>query len=232
MEERKTFTVAYENAKHGGLYYSFLVFFVVAASLVFSLVVMAAGGQDGAEEITSAVWYKYISYSLSGLIAIILSSVFCRFTEKNLKQECGLISCDKKYYLYALLLFVGMTFGLSGLNGYFTQFLVDNFGYKYNAIQLPEGNLGYYALTVVTVCVLPAIAEETAFRGICVNSLRGAGKWGVALLNGFIFSLFHMSPAQTPYQFAVGFSFALLALSSRSVLPTVSVHFLNNFLIV
>ncbi len=227
-EDLKAFAVARENAKYGGLFYSVLVFFVIAITLLFSVLSSVVGGK----EVTTAVWHKYVSYSLSGLVGILVSVLFCKILGKNFKDESGLSFCEKKYYIFAILLFLGMTFGLSGLNGYFTQFLVDNFGYKYNEIDLPKGNIGFFALTVLTVCILPAVAEEISFRGICVNSLRGAGKWGIAILNGFIFAVFHMSPAQTPYQFAVGFSFALLAISSRSVFPTVLIHFLNNLLIV
>ena len=41
-----------------------------------------------------------------------------------------------------------------------------------------------------------------------------------------------MNPAQTPYQFALGFCYTLLALKSGSVFPTVIAHFLNNLIIV
>ena len=41
-----------------------------------------------------------------------------------------------------------------------------------------------------------------------------------------------MNPAQTPYQFAVGFAFSLLAIKSGSILPSAVAHFLNNLAVV
>ena len=52
------------------------------------------------------------------------------------------------------------------------------------------------------------------------------------LLCGALFSLFHQNPAQTPYQFLCGVAYALVALKSGSVLPTIVAHFFNNALII
>ena len=46
-----------------------------------------------------------------------------------------------------------------------------------------------------------------------------------------MFSLFHVNPAQTVYQFACGVCFALVAIRSGSALPTMVSHFLNNALV-
>ena len=71
-----------------------------------------------------------------------------------------------------------------------------------------------------------------AFRGALLSGLNGVSPIYSALITGFMFSLFHMNPAQTPYQFVVGFVFALLSIDSGSIFPSASAHFLNNFIIV
>ena len=124
-----------------------------------------------------------------------------------------------------------MMFGLSGLNGYFITFL-EKFGYKYQDVVFPKLSVFNYIAVVITVCVIPAFTEEIAFRGIILGGIKTGGKIGSAIVVGFIFAIYHASPAQTVYQFAVGFLFSLLAFESGSVLPTVAVHFLNNFIIV
>ena len=52
------------------------------------------------------------------------------------------------------------------------------------------------------------------------------------LVVGFCFSLFHSSPEQTVYQIIVGCAFAFIAVRSRSIMPSVVMHFINNAIIV
>jgi membrane protease YdiL (CAAX protease family) len=81
---------------------------------------------------------------------------------------------------------------------------------------------------MLVVAVLPAIFEELLFRGVLLQGLKGFPVWLAALICGGLFSLFHQNPAQTLYQFFCGVAFALLALRSGSILPTVVAHFCNN----
>ena len=78
------------------------------------------------------------------------------------------------------------------------------------------------------VALLPAVFEEILFRGVLLQGLESFGKAGSVLLCGALFALYHQNPAQTVYQFCCGAAFALVALKSGSVLPTVLSHFLNN----
>ena len=67
--------------------------------------------------------------------------------------------------------------------------------------------------------LLQSIKEET-------------GHLNAVLLCGMCFALFHASALQTIYQFVCGCAFALLAIRSRSVLPGMLAHFLNNATII
>ena len=83
----------------------------------------------------------------------------------------------------------------------------------------------------LVVAVLPALLEETIFRGVLLNGLKDFGNVGAVLLCGAVFSLYHQNPAQTIYQFCCGCAYALLALKAGSILPTILSHFINNALI-
>ena len=60
---------------------------------------------------------------------------------------------------------------------------------------------------------------------------RGGEHIRAVLICGALFSLYHQNPAQTIYQFCCGAAFALVAMRSGSVLPTVLAHFVNNAVI-
>ena len=175
--------------------------------------------------------YIYTSYILGGAAICAVSYFFCRHYGYDFKEEISFKKAGGVHYIYAALLLFSMIFGLSGLNGYFVAFL-EKFGYKYTEITLPEFSAFNYAAVIFTVCIIPAVTEEIAFRGVILSGIKGGGKIGSAIVVGFVFAVYHASPAQTIYQFAVGFLFSLLAFESGSVLPTVIVHFLNNFIII
>lgn len=230
----KALVAAKENASKSGLLYTFFAFFLVAAFVAATLIVMLiAGGSE--KEVTSAVTntdlYKFIAYSLSGAVAITVITISASTRKIAFKEFCGVKFPEKKYYLRAVLLFAGMMFGLSGINGYFIKFLIEHAGYNYTEPTLPTLTPINYILTVITVCIVPAVCEEFFFRGALLWGLKGGGKYSVALLNGLLFAAYHINPAQTLYQFAVGVTFTLLALDSGSSLLTAAIHFLNNFLV-
>ena len=132
----------------------------------------------------------------------------------------------------ALFMQLGLLFSLGELNTLFIGWL-EKLGYTSSESPLPPLEGGWLALSLFVVALLPAIFEETLFRGILARNMHGAGwgTWVTILVSGAMFSLFHGRPEQTVYQFLCGCCFALIAVRSGSVLPTVLSHFLNNALI-
>lgn len=229
MNNNKKIKPKFTIVGFGSAYFSVAVVSILLASVIFSFIFIVSGVSNDA--VLDKNWYKYLSYVLTPT-AVSLSLVL--FTETNgerLTEVCRVNKTSVKYYLYALLLTAATFFGLSGLNGYFIRFL-QKFGYKYPEQSLPTFSAVNIILTVLTVCVIPAVTEEAFFRGVLTRSLEGANTVIACLTGGLYFSLFHMNPAQTPYQFVLGFCYTLLAVKSGSVFPTVIAHFLNNLIIV
>ena len=229
MNNNKKIKPKFTIVGFGSAYFSVAVVSILLASVIFSFIFIVSGVLNDA--VSDKNWYKYLSYVLTPT-AVSLSLVL--FTETNgecLTEVCRVNKTNVKYYLYAFLLTAATFFGLSGLNGYFIRFL-QKFGYKYPEQSLPTFSAVNIILTVLTVCVIPAVTEEAFFRGVLTRSLEGANTVIACLTGGLYFSLFHMNPAQTPYQFVLGFCYTLLAVKSGSVFPTVIAHFLNNLIIV
>lgn len=210
-------TLLNSPAKKGGIYFSCLIVAIIAASLAFSYV-KPTGDIN-------------LAYLASPVAILLVTLAFLSLDKGEKKSASGLALPKRRFWLYALLALAAMFFGLSGLNGYFISFL-EIFGYKPSVVELPPLTPLNALYVGFAVCLLPAVSEEIAFRGIMVNSLGGACKLWVSLLLGALFSLYHLNPAQTLYQFAVGFIFTLLAVTSQSVLPAMVLHFINNLLIV
>ena len=83
---------------------------------------------------------------------------------------------------------------------------------------------------VLSIALLAPILEELLFRGAIQGRLQEAGlhPWHAILISSFIFGVVHMNPAQIPFAFLLGAMFGWLYYRTRSLLPGIIGHVLNN----
>ena len=206
IDEKRRMTAA-----DSGAYFSVVATSVIIVNLlVSSLFIAIFGENDGNNAFYKSDAYSYLSFSLGSIILCAVTAVYLGVAKIDRKSALKLNKATPKYYLFALLALFACVTGLSRLNETFINFLIKHVGYKPVETVLPSLTPLNYCLTVLCVCVLPAAFEEFAFRGALLGGVDGV----------------------TPYQFVVGFTFALLALSSGSVFPSCAAHFLNNFIII
>lgn len=212
----------------GGIAYSASVIVFLVVSLLASLLIFALRLDSGTDA------YVYISY-LASPIAIGASVLTVLKVRKVKFKEVFPVKCKPKYYLIGILLIFGLLFSLSWVNNVAVAFFNALFGYepKTSESYFPDMTGGMIVPALLVIAVMPALFEELLFRGVLLNCCeKGMGSVRAVLVVGFCFSLFHASPEQTVYQFLAGCAFALIAVRSRSILPSVMMHFINNALIV
>lgn len=89
------------------------------------------------------------------------------------------------------------------------------------------------ASMIIFAAVLPAFCEEVIFRGAVAGSIEcNKNKLASLAIAGALFSVFHMNPAQTVHQFALGALLALMYFRSGSLWTTVIIHFFNNMFVI
>lgn len=82
---------------------------------------------------------------------------------------------------------------------------------------------------LVSVVLLPAICEESLFRGFILSGLDGgARRIGSAVVCGILFGLLHLEPVQIPFTAAVGFGLSWMALETGSIAIPVFMHAFHN----
>lgn len=90
---------------------------------------------------------------------------------------------------------------------------------------------GHWIFGIIVMCVLAPIGEELIFRGVLLSGLRGkVPALGAAALSGLAFSLMHMNPEQTVYQFLLGFACAWAAINGRSLYVPIIIHAVSNLI--
>ncbi len=175
--------------------------------------------------------YRYVTYLLPQLTFAGLALFFFRKNRQRLPVCTVYRPCKWYYFLIAIALSFGLM-ALSELNGLFIG-LLGKVGFKEPEPTIPTTAGWYLIPALLVIGVLPALFEETIFRGIQLGSMRESGYGTAAAIfaSGALFALFHGNPTQTVYQFICGVCYALLAVRSGSILPTMLAHFANNAVI-
>ncbi len=83
-------------------------------------------------------------------------------------------------------------------------------------------------ISYLTVAVIPAFAEEFAFRGIVMGILRRHSDALALIVSAAIFGIMHGNIIQIPFAFCGGLVFGFMVIKTNSLLPGILIHFLNN----
>ncbi|MBN1398822.1 MAG: CPBP family intramembrane metalloprotease [Bacteroidetes bacterium] len=85
---------------------------------------------------------------------------------------------------------------------------------------------------VVVVCITPALCEEAFFRGYFQRTLERTAGIKSIFIAGIVFGLFHMQPLNLISLSLLGCIFGYFFYRSKSLVPVIAAHFINNFIAV
>ncbi len=209
------------NSKEGrsGASFSLFVFLYLIFSIIFSAICMGSGASENAR-----VFLSFLCYAPAVLVAIALK-------KKNGDKEFRLFrKTSLIFYLLALLLSLGMLLGFGFVNLLFSELLA-KLNVNVSSVLLDLTSPLNYFIYLVALAFAPALFEECFFRGVLLEELKG-DIIVASLLSALCFSLYHLSLAQLIYQFIYGFFLSTLAVKSKSIIPSIIAHFLNNFMVI
>lgn len=111
---------------------------------------------------------------------------------------------------------------------YFKQ-MEENYSRQVEAITSIK-NFGDYIISLFMIALLPAVFEETFFRGGMQNLLTRSSKnpWLAILVTSFVFSIIHLSYYGFLARVCLGIVLGLLYYYSGSLWLSITAHFFNN----
>ncbi len=86
-----------------------------------------------------------------------------------------------------------------------------------------------FIMSVICTAILPALVEELAFRGLVLGALKKHGDMFAVIASAFLFGMLHGNFVQIPFAFIVGLVLGLVRVKTDSMLPSILIHFSNNF---
>jgi membrane protease YdiL (CAAX protease family) len=90
-----------------------------------------------------------------------------------------------------------------------------------------------YTTAIIIICVIPGIFEEIGFRGILQSQLMKAVSVKKAIyISAFLFALVHFNILHLPYLFLLGILLGWVNWKTKSLYPSILIHFLHNFFVI
>lgn len=134
--------------------------------------------------------------------------------------------------LYCVIIGLGVSIVISYISTFFSSiisFLGAESIYQ-QEINVEEFSIAMFFVTVFASCMLPAFCEEFLHRGMILNTYSKYGVTFAIVISSVLFGLLHMNIFQCFYAFIVGLFFAYICVYTKSIIPSMIMHFMNNFL--
>ena len=193
-------------------WYITLIFFAVTIAIAGILALLIEGSKD---------LTLFLGYTLPFVIIVVMALLFqkhdfeAKFTVLFRKFDIQIVPF--------LLLFV---LGFGYANDYITSLIPMPDFMK----QLFEQMLSFSIWGFILVCIAAPLFEEILCRGIFLRSfLENYSARKAILWSAIIFAVLHMNPWQAIPAFVIGYFMGWLFYRTKSLLPSIVVHFLNNF---
>lgn len=172
--------------------------------------------------LNTAVGYLICAITLD--LGMILCFWFCKR-----KYEFKTLSKPKanKIFIYALIGAVSF-FSLYPIVNCIDSMLV-SWGLELSTIPY-NLTMSNYFISLISLCLFPAVCEELLFRGLIMQGFRRYGKWIAIIISSVMFSLFHMSIFQTIYPLLFGLFLGGIMYREENILYSITAHAINNFL--
>ncbi len=198
--------------------YLLIVVFLLQTGLGLSL------RQIGATEYTHIMATQLIALLLPAALYLLL---FQKPTSHGHGRGCTVLNA-----CFAVILMVCVSILNQYINAPVLQ-LLTAMGLESNASNqtLQAAETGFeFGLSVVFLCLVPAIVEELLFRGIVLSEYTLAYGYRRAIaLTAVVYAIMHFELTAFVPQVIIGLLTAYLVYQTKSLLPGIIAHFTNNF---
>ena len=219
--------------KKSKLFYASLIYLICACSLV--LLYILSDVLDFSFMSTIAFDIIFAVILQVGVLFILPLLLFKTFTKQTFKQTFKEFKYTKISFLSiicAIVIGLGCYFLNLAIASFFSS-IIQLFGYE-SAPTFASGETTNSALgliiNLILVAVLPAICEENLHRGMLLSGYATMGIKKAVILSSLMFGLLHLNVNQFFYTTILGFLIAMTVVISKSIVPGIIIHFINNAL--
>lgn len=193
-------------------WYITLIFFAVTIAIAGILNLLIKGSKD---------LTLFLGYTLPFVIIVVMALLFQKH-DFEAKFTALFRKFDIQIVPFLLLFVLGF--------GYASDYITSLIPMPDFMKQLFEQMLSFSIWGFILVCIAAPLLEEILCRGIFLRSfLENYSARKAILWSAIIFAVLHMNPWQAIPAFVIGYFMGWLFYRTKSLLPSIVVHFLNNF---
>lgn len=214
------------NKTSSGLGFFVFAYFasMFALSYVFVLISLLATSFKSFD----AVAMFYIEIFISVFSAFVPGLFYFLFSRRSMSDTIKTSYVPQKE-LWEIV-FVGMAVAMVANTA--SNMIQTNFSFfgLQNTLNMTEkaNNPLEIVLYIISTAIVPAFAEEFAFRGILMGTLRKFGDAFAIITSAIVFGAMHGNIVQIPFAFILGLVFAYVDCKTNSIIPSIIIHFINN----
>lgn len=162
-----------------------------------------------------------------GVIPLLLSKFWVK--EDIVKGYCLRVKLPPAIYALTVLLGFLLSYVTRGVSLLWQNMLI-LLGFTHiNSAGTIYSDFGVFVMELMTTAMLPAMFEELTDRGLLLQVFKGVEDEKLKMvLIGALFGLAHQNVMQTGYAFIGGMLFAFVAIKTKSIIPGMIMHFMNN----
>lgn len=211
------------NIFQSGSLFIFAMLSMTVLQTILSLALTSVTASFGGMPVINWVIYFANQIAIIGTVV-----VFLKVSNADFKRNTRVLNKVNIWQLLLTPLIAAATIvAFLPLSNMFSE-LLKILGFK-GGISVPlSGEALPFALSIVFICIMPALGEELLLRGAVLTGLRTKSPFFAVLISSLLFSLMHANAYQTVYQFFFGIVLALVCIMSKSLIPSIIIHFLNN----
>ena len=211
------------------LFWSNLCYFIILTLFVVLRIVSSAGLLDFAGEWQDKLFTIIVQILILFAVPMLIyrfaykqktKDIFRSFGFRKTSGKVLLCSVGMGFVAFLLIIFVSTFFSV------FIQMLGYQPYVQYGTST--EVSFWTFLLDLVFIAMLPGMFEEFSHRGMLMSGFSKLGSFRAVLLSGLLFGLMHLNITQFFYAFVVGMLLASVALVTKSIWPSVIIHFINN----
>lgn len=190
-------------------------------SIVLAVVMLLSGNGDVP---------GFVNYILMAVLQLGFLLSFRLYTKKTNRSIAFPVRVPKWYDMLLCVLAAALSVLCFIFPAQWFALWLEKIGYAFST-DIPLGSALDVTLCVLVTVIIAPVCEELVFRGALLTGLtKKLGVLPSVLLSGLAFSLMHMNPEQTVYQFFMGCACAYLAICSGTVVCPMIVHACNNLI--
>lgn len=207
-----------------------LTYFIMTLLFVGIRILSSSGVLNSMGETASYILNAVIQIVIMLLFPLVMISLLRKRKIGQTLEDCSLKTISFKEVLISIAIGI-VVFILNIILSTIISFIFSLIGYSSGSsgsVVYTEPTVTNLILSLLMTAVLPAFCEEFAHRGMLLSGYKVLGFKKAVLYSALLFGLIHLNINQFFFATLVGVVLATVTLFSRSIIPAMIIHFMNN----